>query len=228
MPSQLITLLLILALSITGLGISIFTGSAIPFYLLLGLSVLYIARKQILPAILVVLIVLVVTSTISMVWPQGITKVTPKELEILRILLTRVDAQAIEQSILLLINQERQKAGLTPLLWDDRLAEYSKKHSTNMARVGGLYHDEAELAQLQAGENALMISKFSGGFILLPYPIGLALYKTDLELSQESVNAWMGSPGHRSNILMGNYRYTGIGVAVAKDGITCYITQNFR
>jgi len=208
--------------------LSVLTKNAIPFYVLFGLSILYIARKHILSTILLVLILLAVTSTISMVWPQGITKVTPKQMEILHILPTRVDAKVTEQSIFLLINEERQKAGLPPLAWDDGLAQYAKKHSADMVRRGSLYHDKAELAQLQAGENALMISKFCGGFILLPYPIGLALYRTDAELSQKSVNAWMESPGHRSNILRGSYRYTGIGVAIAEDGITCYATQDFR
>lgn len=227
-PNWLLALLLILAFLIIGFGLSVLTKSAIPFYVLLGLSVLYIARKHILPTILLALILLAVTSTISMVWPQGITKVTPKQLEILHILPTRVDAQVIEQSIYLIINEERQKAGLTPLLWDDELAEYAKKHNTDMVRVGSLYHDKAELAQLQAGENALMISKYCGGFILLPYPIGLAFYRSDRELCNESVKSWMESLGHRLNILTSGYKYTGIGVAVAEDGITCYITQDFR
>ena len=174
------------------------------------------------------LIALMVASTVSMVWPQGVVEVVPKKLEVLRILPTKIDVPTMERTIFSLINQERQRVGLAPLAWDDGLAQYAKEHSADMVRKGSLYHDKAELARLQAGENALLISSFGGGFILLPYPIGLAIYKTASDLFQESVDAWMKSLGHRSNILKADYKYTGVGVAVAEDGITYYITQNFR
>jgi len=163
-----------------------------------------------------------------MIWPQGIVKVVPEELDILHILPTRVDIPTTEQTIFLLVNEERQKAGLAPLIWDDELAQYARKHSADMVKRGDLYHDTAELAQLQAGENALKISKFCGGLILLPYPIGLAIYRTRCELCQDSIKAWMDSPGHRLNILEASYSYTGVGVTVAEDGTTCFITQDFR
>lgn len=42
----------------------------------------------------------------------------------------------------------------------------------------------------------------------------------------EVVNAWMNSPGHRSNILSPNFTQIGVGLAKNKNGI-CYWTQMF-
>lgn len=43
---------------------------------------------------------------------------------------------------------------------------------------------------------------------------------------QEVMNAWMNSPGHRSNILGASFDQIGVGVARAKNG-TYYWTQMF-
>lgn len=177
----------------------------------------------IIPTMLVMFI-----STISMVAPGFVVKYVPKELEFLRILPTHLDLKTAEITIFELVNEERRKEGLPPLKWDERIAEYSRKHSQSMVRVGTLYHNEAKLAILRLGENAAMNYRFAGGFVLPPYPLGLAFYKTDEGLLSETVEAWMGSAGHRMNILNPDYRYTGVGIAVAEDGVTFYFTQNFR
>ena len=41
-----------------------------------------------------------------------------------------------------------------------------------------------------------------------------------------AVESWMGSKGHRKNILDGGFRQTAVGVAVTEDG-TFYFTQLF-
>ncbi|MBU1173199.1 MAG: CAP domain-containing protein, partial [Proteobacteria bacterium] len=158
---------------------------------------------------------LVIASTASMVWPQTIVSIVPKAFGALHILPTKVDTAGMEKAIFMLVNQERLNKGLSQLLWNESLAQYARKHGSDMVIAGDLYHNEAELAKLQAGENALMLSRFCGGFILLPYPVGLAFYRTDGELYREAVNSWIKSPGHHSNMLNSGYRYTGIGVAVA-------------
>jgi len=43
---------------------------------------------------------------------------------------------------------------------------------------------------------------------------------------QEVVNAWMSSPGHRSNILSPAYTQIGVGLAKKSNGV-CYWTQMF-
>jgi len=173
-------------------------------------------------------LVVLVGSTVSIVWPQGVVKVVPKPLEILHVLPTSMDLRGAEKTVFEMVNQKRMEAGLAPLAWDESIASYSRKHSADMAEKGEVYHDVAELADLRLGENAAMNPRAAGGFILLPYPVGLAFYKTDRELLGETVESWMKSSGHRQNILLASYTSTGVGIAVAEDGVTYYLTQDFK
>ena len=173
-------------------------------------------------------IVLAVASTVSMVWPQGVVRVVPKRLEILHVLPTSMDSRKAETTVFEMINEIRTEEGLAPLEWDGSIASYSRKHSLDMAEKRDLYHNAVELADLLLGENAALNPRLAGGFILLPYPVGLAFYKTDRELLSETVEGWMKSLGHRQNILNPNYEFTGAGIAVAEDGVTYYLTQDFK
>ncbi len=173
-------------------------------------------------------VVLVIASTVSMIWPQGIVKVVPKQLEIIRVLPTHMDVERAEITVFEMVNEERRSENLPALTWDESIASYSRKHSLDMAERRSLYHNTVELAALQLGENAALNPRLAGGMIMLPYPIGIAVYKTDSELVSETVRGWMRSSGHRQNILNPRYEFTGVGIAVAEDGVTYYITQNFR
>lgn len=173
-------------------------------------------------------LVLVIASTVSMIWPQGVVQVVPKQLEILRVLPTSMDVASAEIAVFEMVNEERGKEKLPPLTWDESIASYSRKHSLDMAEKRDLYHNTVELAARQLGENAALSPRLAGGFILLPYPIGLAFYRTDSDLLAETVQGWMRSSGHRQNILNSNYKFTGVGIAVAGDGVNYYLTQNFR
>lgn len=173
-------------------------------------------------------LVVVVISTVSMIWPQGIARVVPKPLEVLRVLPTSMDVANAEHVVFEMVNAERRKESLPPLTWDEAIASYSRKHSLDMAEKRNLYHNTVELAALQLGENAALNPRLAGGFIVLPYPVGLAFYKTDNGLLSETVKGWMRSYGHRQNILNPRYTHTGVGIAVAEDGVTYYLTQNFR
>lgn len=161
------------------------------------------------------------------VQPAWFANNLPEQFDILRVLPVKVDLAQGEQTIFTLINQERVNNGLNPLVWDENLATYSRKHSTDMALSNTVYHDKPELAALNAGENALMMPKSYGGFGLLPY-FYFNFYRTSDALWQDSVLSWMDSPGHRANILTTGYTHTGVGIAVASDGVTYYETQNFR
>ena len=47
-----------------------------------------------------------------------------------------------------------------------------------------------------------------------------------VRLAERAVAGWMGSPGHRKNMLSPSFNETGVGMARADDGST-YITQDF-
>lgn len=113
-----------------------------------------------------------------------------------------------------LVNDERAKSGLTPLAWDDRLAEAAFKH-----------------AQLMAARKALS-HQFSG-----EPSLRLRLAQTSLRLDRSGENVaydstipeahagFMRSPGHRANILSADYNSVGI-AAVERDGYY-YIVEDF-
>lgn len=151
----------------------------------------------------------------------------PQQLDVLIVLPTKVDSNEGEQTLFSLINQQRISSGLNPLDWDESLATYSRKHSADMASSGSVYHNQAELAQVKAGENALMMPRSWGGYGLLPY-FYFNFYRPHKVLWEDSVQAWMNSPGHKENILTPSYTHTGIGIAVAADGVTFYVTQDFK
>jgi uncharacterized protein YkwD len=100
-----------------------------------------------------------------------------------------------------LVNGERVKAGLQPLAPDAELTEVARKHSADMFARGYFSHyspegrspfdrmREARVTYLTAGEN-------------------LALAPT-LTIAH---NGLMNSPGHRANILRGQFGRVGIGV----------------
>jgi uncharacterized protein YkwD len=107
----------------------------------------------------------------------------------------------LEKQMLDLVNRERQAAGLSPLAADPELTEVARRHSADMFQRGYFAHDtpegrtpfdrmrEADVQFITAGEN-------------------LALAPT-ISVAHTGL---MNSPGHRANILRGQFGRVGIGV----------------
>lgn len=127
---------------------------------------------------------------------------------------------AAERDTFGLVNQEREKRGLRPLVWSDDAARAARLHSRNMAQKnffshqgqdGLMVNDRAEQVGIfnwrAIGENIA----FNRGY---DDPVGLAVQK------------WLESPSHRQNMLNKTWIETGIGVAVSRDG-SYYFTQVF-
>ncbi|MCL2513518.1 MAG: SafA/ExsA family spore coat assembly protein [Oscillospiraceae bacterium] len=126
------------------------------------------------------------------------------------------DVKALEAEVVRLVNVERAKAGLPALTanWElSRVARYKsqdmidKKYFDHKSPTYGTPFDMMEAFGLRfsaAGENIAMGQR----------------------TPQDAMNAWMGSPGHRSNILSPAYNQIGVGAAKASNG-TCYWTQMF-
>lgn len=157
----------------------------------------------------------------------------------------RVDVGRLEQRIHILINQERARAGLRPLAWDSALQRIARGHSRNMASARFFSHTDPQgrdfsdryrqagyrcaiplglLTTGLGGENIAQNNLYRG-FVRSR---GRTTYQwnTEEQIAAEVVRLWMGSAGHRRNILTGSFRREGIGVAIAADG-KVYITENF-
>lgn len=138
---------------------------------------------------------------------------------------TEAEAEAL---IIVLVNDERQQFDLSPLTEDALLTSLAREHSISMVENGFFGHErypgERSLSYDQPpgtirGENLAMIPTRR----TIPGP-----YLSLQEVCEWAVSAWMGSSGHRSNILEPRYTKTGVGVAFSAGGDYLYITQIFE
>ena len=100
-------------------------------------------------------------------------------------------------------NEQRQKNGLPPLKENTRLDASAKLKVDDMFLRQ--YFEHTSPLGITVGDLA---QKVGYEYIMIGENLALGNFKD----SEELVNAWMNSPGHRENIL--NNRYTEIGVAV--------------
>ncbi|CEP66152.1 CAP domain [Moorella glycerini] len=111
-----------------------------------------------------------------------------------------------EQKVVDLVNAERAKAGLKPLAVDLQLAKVARLKAEDMRDNNYFGHDSPVYGSFFA-----MLRKFGITYRTAGENIA-AGYRTP----EAVVAAWMGSPGHRSNIL--NASFTTIGVGYARGG----------
>ena len=132
---------------------------------------------------------------------------TPSEPEL-------VDLDAYAQEVLTLTNTQREAAGLNPLSADPVLTE--------MAMLRARELEESYSHTRPSGENCKTVFRE---------------FETDLRFWGENaakgnrtpeavVEAWMGSQGHRENLLREDAEYLGVGVWQDEDGIL-YLVQLF-
>ncbi|KGP63175.1 transporter [Legionella norrlandica] len=121
---------------------------------------------------------------------------------------------AIQNEILVYINNYRQQHGLSPLKMDNYMVKEAKKHSIDMANHTipfGHKYFKKRIDRLHA-----LIKNSNAGAENVAYN-----YKN----AQDVVKNWLRSPGHKRNIV-GNYDLTGIGIARDSKG-KIYFTQIF-
>lgn len=124
-----------------------------------------------------------------------------------------VDAAGAKQ-LFSLINQERVKAGVAPLEFNDQLASAAIKHSQLMAENDSLEHQfdgEQALTLRLSDENVR--SDHDG---------------ENIALDNDVANAHamlMQSPLHRANIL--SSQFNAVGTAVVRSGAIVYVTEDF-
>jgi uncharacterized protein YkwD len=119
-----------------------------------------------------------------------------------------------------LVNAERQKRGLSPLVWDGALTRLARYHSENMARDGVLSHTDGDGLDLSGRAQVLGLHNWRALGENIAYNQGYS------DPTAFAVERWMVSEKHRENILNGEYTHAGIGIARAADG-RVFFTQVF-
>ncbi len=120
-----------------------------------------------------------------------------------------------EAEMLNLINQERARAGLVPLVMDETMREVARQHSREMFELGYFGHESPV-----TGSPADRLLRAGVRFGVAGENLA---YAPNVRLAHEGL---MASPGHRANILNPQFRRVGIG-AVRSELRGIMFTQEF-
>lgn len=132
-------------------------------------------------------------------------------------------APTLEQDVLRWTNVERLAAGRRPLAWSETLAKAARGHSEEMARRGYFAHESPEPARRTAMMRARLAGLVGGPTTLVGENLFRGNWRRDR--ARRIVAAWMGSPGHRANLLRAEFEYLGVGLAWDRD--YAVVTQVF-
>ena len=121
---------------------------------------------------------------------------------------TSASEESEEWDLVARMNQARASAGLAPLAAVGTFRDLPRGHSGEMAGQNRIYHTTDLAAVAQAATSAWTGAAENVG-------VG-----GDIPVLHE---AFMGSSGHRANVL-GNYRYVGVGVVHANNSLWVTVT----
>lgn len=141
----------------------------------------------------------------NLIYPNQIIKV-PNLSEIKR----------LAKEVVILVNKERAKQGLAPLKDNWQLSRVARYKSEDMRDKNYFSHTSPTY-----GSPFDMIKNFGIRYMAAGENIAMGQ-----QTAASVMNAWMNSPGHRSNILSRKFTEIGVGIAKNKNG-TIYWTQQF-
>ena len=124
-------------------------------------------------------------------------------------------AAAITNSIADLTNVERSRAGIAPLRVEGRLMKAAQMQAEQMASLGRMDHVLSD-GPYPAPKDRLA----AAGYKWRAFAENIAYGQRGPEAVTES---WMGSSGHRANMLNGSYTEIGTGYAVDGRGRTYFV-----
>lgn len=129
----------------------------------------------------------------------------------------------LEKAIHQRINVERVREELGVLAYDEKLAEVAAGHSTDMAKENYFAHEDEE-----GCSSACRLTNAGYRWRLVGENLFL-LRSTHRYTVEEAaaiiVAGWMGSEGHRKNVLNKGFAYEGLGVVI--EGNSIYATEVF-
>ncbi|MGE6488738.1 CAP domain-containing protein [Paenisporosarcina sp. NPDC076898] len=123
------------------------------------------------------------------------------------------NVSSIEQQVLTLTNQERAKAGLKALATDAALMDSARAKSADMSKNNYFSHTSPTMG------SPFDQMKAKG----IQYKAAAENIAMGQKSASEVVKGWMESPGHRANIMNGNFTHIGIGYVAEGN----YWTQQF-
>jgi len=116
------------------------------------------------------------------------------------------DPAEAEKRLLALVNRDRLAAGLPSLMWDDKVAEVSRGHSTDM-------HEHKFVAHISpttgSAADRVRVAKIKSAVVLENVARAYGLGEAHAGL--------MNSPGHRANIMSASATHLGIGVVFGEE-----------
>jgi hypothetical protein len=116
----------------------------------------------------------------------------------------------VRAAVICLTNAERAAAGLGGLAPESRLEAVAQGYAQRMV-------DERFFAHV-GPDGATLAVRLLGYLGSLAFGENLAWGEGSLATPASTVAAWMRSPGHRANILLGVYSEVGVGVALGTPG----------
>jgi uncharacterized protein YkwD len=127
-----------------------------------------------------------------------------------------VRLKRIEDEVVAIVNRERFNRGLPRLRIDERLRASARAHSQDMAERGYVAHLSPD------GTTPAERMRACGH----PQP-GAENIAMGQPRPQVVMTAWMGSPGHRANILRPEFQAIGVGIHPTQRGQGPWWTQHF-
>lgn len=126
----------------------------------------------------------------------------------------------LERKAFELLNYQRAIQGLTALEWNEAMTKVARIHSEDMANKKYFSHTGSDGSQVSERADALGVRNWQAIGENIAYNRG---FENPVEFA---VERWMQSPSHKQNLLSGQWKETGVGIAVTADG-TYYFTQVF-
>ena len=124
--------------------------------------------------------------------------------------------KTVEKQVAKMVNNERAKAGLSPLKLNWQLSRVARYKSQDMIDKNYFSHTSPTY-----GSPFVMMTNFGINYSSAGENIAYGQ-----QTATEVMTGWMNSSGHRANILNSSYTEIGVGLAKSSDG-TCYWTQQF-
>jgi uncharacterized protein YkwD len=135
---------------------------------------------------------------------------------------SRLDVSKIEKLVFQKVNFERSREGLPDYKHHADLAGVAKQHSANMVKHNFFSHVDHRDMNVRLRMMLVRPRLFTRA---IGENLACVFGETEEEVAEKLVGRWMDSPGHRDNILSG--QFTHIGIGVQQKGDQFYATQVF-